>query len=600
MKKLLIALIVLSIYAPAHAFRDVQPNSTLRPAIDFFIDKGVLEGEGFFRGEDTMPATWFWEIILGAAGFDPSSATFQTPVPAGVDPDSKEGQYLREAIRRGFIDVDENFDAFRPIRRLEAIELIVKTKGILPPKQASTKFKNLVSGVSPFARYLDSVEAAYASGILTKADLDPLKPLETLKRKELIRWLHNWHENGEKKVSGLTKSPISEIQLPHQKRLQEGSSNTGGRVSVGPVSKVNDRGSVKRDLAVLEEILNQIEAKYRFQEELTLENRKELINHGIEAIVEKLDDKYSSYVRPDKKDDFLDSLTGQFEGIGAYVELLDNKFSIRAPIKGSPAESAGLEPGDIVLEVDGEDIAGQTINEIIKKVKGPAGTTVKLKIQRVSRPPFDVDVTRGKIVVPDITVEFKNGIPVVNVSQFKRDTGTRLEQVLRTEVLPKNPRGIVFDLRNNPGGFLTAAVDVGKIFLEANQVVFSTDYRDQPDRIYDSEEAGLLADFDNMVFLQNGGSASATEILHGMIQDHKIGKIIGQKSVGKGTVQEVLQFLNGGSLKLTVAKWLTPNGRWINETGVIPDIEVTNPTEEERLKKVDRQLDRAIQEVLQG
>ena len=165
----------------------------------------------------------------------------------------------------------------------------------------------------------------------------------------------------------------------------------------------------------------------------------------------------------------------------------------------------------------------------------------------------------------------------------------------------QNPRGIVFNLRNNPGGFLTSAVDVGGLFVEKDKVIFSTDYRDASrNTVYRAATDGVLKDYPNLVFLQNKGSASASEILNGMIQDYGVGTIIGETSVGKGSVQSILNFFNGGNLKITVAKWLTPNGRWIDEVGVVPDIEVTSPTAEEKLQNVDRQLDRAVQRVIQG
>ncbi len=573
MKKTLLLLTVncLLLTGVSHAYRDVPDHSTLRPAINHLIEKGVIDGRGFFRAEEDMPQSWFWEILSRDSGFAP---------------------------------VTENAESLAPIRRLDAIKFAIESKGITAPERVSDKFRSLTKGVPPTARYLHEVEAAFASGLLGAADIQPLRPYDNLKRKDLIRWLYNWEQNGSKQQSNLVKLPPRRsanrigTEFPYQERLKlEGENADKVRVTVSPVERIPQ--SRNQDVQVLEEVLRQIDEIYRFEEELTPENRSDWINHGIEAMVEQLEDKHTRYVRPEDSQDFLDKLNGEFEGIGAYVEMIEERFTIQSPIKGSPAEEAGLRPGDTVLEVDGEDIAGQTINEIIAKVKGPAGTEVTLKIERAGRGTFDVTVTRGKIDIPDVTVEFEQGIPILGIHQFNRDTGNRVETALVEEILPKKPRGIIFDLRNNPGGFLTAAVDVGETFLTAGKDIFTVDFKgEEEDRVYRTTEDGLLSDMDNLVFLQNGGSASASEIVTGMIQDHERGTIIGQNSVGKGTVQSILQFSNGGSLKVTAAKWLTPDGRWINETGVVPDIEVTDPTDEENLNEVDRQLDTAIQKVL--
>ncbi len=600
MKKILFGFLFVALTLnTALAYRDIPESSRFRESIDFFIDKGVLDGKGFFRPDSDVPQMMFWEVIIGDTAFNADKTGLDGAIPKGIDPKSREAEFLREAVRRGFIDPEKPFDPLAPIKRSEAIKHIVATKGILVSDQTSSRFRKISSGVSRLAKYYPHIEAAYASKIVTNFDIDPFQPRENLSRRNLITWLHNWHKNGQLKETGFNKPFTSEIQFPYQKRkTQDKKSKTPGiKVEkIRPGTKVYDF-TQNIDMGVFKSVYDQIEAKYRFTEKLDKDTKSKIINKGIEGMVKALEDKYTNYVEPEKADEFLESLEGEFEGIGAYVEMIEEKFTITSPIKGSPAEDAGLRPGDIVTHVDDEDVAELGTQEIIKKVRGKAGTKVKLTIQRENTGRKHITVTRGKITIPALTLEFKNGIAVVGLHQFSRDSGAKLSNMIKDEVIPAKPRGIIIDVRNNPGGFLTAAVSVGEVFLKKEQEVFRVEYKNR-ETVYRSNRDGELANYNNIVFLQNKGSASASEILTAMAKDYKIGKIMGQPSVGKGTVQEIVNFSNGGTLKLTVAKWLSPNKNWIDGTGVIPDVEITDPTDQEKRQDVDRQLDAAIAELL--
>jgi carboxyl-terminal processing protease len=586
------------------AYRDVPTSSKLTPTLERLIENGALEGQGFFRADSAMPQTMFWQIVVAETGFSPEFATFETPVPDGVDPDSDEAQYLREAIRRGWMSAEDSYDGLALMKRSDAIRIVVESKGIMPPQLVSSRFRDISSGVSRLAAYYPHIEAAYASGMLKDFQVDPFRPQEHLTRRELITWLQTWIDNGSQKVSTLTPAAQNNRneEFPYQKRRTTTQPNTGSRQPGISISTTNQQTinltNRSLDMQVWDAVISQIENKFKFDETLTDEKRAEMINAGIAGLVEALDDKYSNYVTPDKSEEFLEGLEGEFDGIGAYVEMIDENFTITSPIKGSPAEKAGLRAGDIVKAVDGELITGQGVREIIAKVRGPKDTKVTLTIFREFEGAKDYIVTRGHITIPALTLEFKNGVAIIGLHQFSRTSGTDLDRMIRNEVLPKNPRGIVFDLRNNPGGFLTSAVDVGEIFLKDGQEIFTVDYKEK-ETIYNAEGNGVLADFDgSMIFLQNKGSASASEILTAMVKDYELGQIMGTASTGKGTVQEIVSFTNGGNLKLTVAKWLSPDGNWINDVGVLPDVEIEDPTSEEKLKEEDRQLDAAIQAAL--
>ena len=581
-------------------YRDIPTTSKLTPTLERLIENGALEGEGFFRADSPVPHTMFWQIVVAETGFSPEFATFETPIPEGVDATSEEAQYLREAIRRGWLSADEPYDGLANISRSQAIKIVVESKGIMPPKLVSSKFRDLSSGVSRLAKYYPHIEAAYASGMLKDFQVDPFRPQEDLTRRELITWISQWTENGSQKTSTLTPAAQNNRneEFPYQRRTNTQGAN-GIRITntdQGTIDLNTNNNSL--DMQVWDAVISQIESKYKFSENLNAEKRAEMINAGIAGLVEALDDKYSNYVTPDKSDAFIEGLEGEFDGIGAYVEMIDENFTITSPIKGSPAAKAGLQAGDIVKAVDGELINGLGVNEIIAKVRGPKDTKVTLTIFREFEGAKDYIVTRGHITIPALTLEMKNGVAIVGLHQFSRTSGTDLKKMITEEVLPKNPRGIVFDLRNNPGGFLTAAVSVGELFLKDGQEIFTVDYKER-ETVYNAKGNGALADFDEtMVFLQNKGSASASEILTAMVKDYQIGEIMGTASTGKGTVQEIVSFTNGGNLKLTVAKWLSPKGEWINDVGVLPDVEISDPTAEEKLSETDRQLDAAIQAAL--
>ncbi len=618
MKKIFVLTVTASLLlSTSYAFRDVSPNSTLQPAIKNLVDRKVLKDKGFFRADADVPLQMFWGIVLRDGGFDPNSADFGTPLPPNIQETDPLAPFLKEALRRDFIRADEPFNKNQSITRLQAIKNIVKAKGILPPKRNSRTFLRKVSGVSPRSKFLPEVEAALASGLLEIGDIKPLRPYAPLKRRDLVKWLYRFNKHGERKSkldSPSYKSTTSK-KYGERKSTYRPNSHTRSRSRRSmtrkeyrkPVKSLNDlkievlpnystpssASSINApNMAIMESIYQAINTKYRFSEDLNEEKKKELIDAAIAGMVKALDDKYSSYIEPKKAEDFANNLNGNYEGIGAYVEMIEEKMTITSPLKGSPAEKAGIMAGDVITAVDGDSIKDISISDAIDLIRGPEGSIVVITIER-NGAERDISVTRGKITVPSITLEWKSSIPVIGIHQFNKKTSNNFEKMLVEEVLPRNPKGIVVDLRNNPGGYLTSATDIGEFFLDQGKLIFSVEYKDSK-KEYKARKNGLLNKFNNVVVLTNKGSASASEIFAGMIQDYEIGKIVGSTTLGKGTVQEISNYNNGGTLKLTVAKWLTPKGRWVHEKGIIPDVEIEDPTPEEKKKEIDRQLDTAV------
>jgi len=293
------------------------------------------------------------------------------------------------------------------------------------------------------------------------------------------------------------------------------------------------------------------------------------------------------------------TLQGEYEGIGAWVDPSGDYLTIVTPMKGSPAEKAGLKPGDKVIAVDGEDVTGVNPELVIRRVLGPAGTPVRLTILREGQEPFDVTIIRAKITIPSVEGEMRDdGIAYVQLHTFGDKTTTELRNTLE-DLMAQNPKGLILDLRNNGGGYLNTAVDVASEFLPKGQVVLYEEYKDGTRKAYKTHGGGHATEIP-MIILVNEGSASASEIVAGAMQDYGRALLVGTTTYGKGSVQNWIPLSNNqGAVRITVALWLTPKGRQISGKGLQPDVEV-EMTEEDVEAERDPQLDKAVELILQG
>lgn len=323
----------------------------------------------------------------------------------------------------------------------------------------------------------------------------------------------------------------------------------------------------------------------------------ELMRGAIRGMIEALGDPHSSYMDPDEYRQATIPLEGEYEGIGAWVDPTGEYLTIIAPMPGSPAERAGLKPGDQIIAVDGEDVTGMDGNLVIRKVLGPAGTKVRLTIRREGVPePFTVEIVREHIVIPSVESRMLDeGVGYVRLFTFGEDTARDLRQALR-DLLEQNPKGLILDLRGNGGGFLNTAVEVASEFIP-DGVVLIERFGDGTEQTYRATGRGLATDIP-LVVLVDGGTASASEIVAGAIQDHGRGLLIGETTFGKGSVQNWVPLSgDNGAVRVTIARWLTPNGRQISGQGLTPDIVVEAP---EEATDRDPQLEKAIEVLLQG
>lgn len=319
-----------------------------------------------------------------------------------------------------------------------------------------------------------------------------------------------------------------------------------------------------------------------------------LMRGAIRGMMETLDEAHTFYMEPEAFESETASLQGAYEGIGAYVDTRGDYLTIVSPIEGSPAEQAGLLPGDKIIAIDGEDMTGVAPEEVRLKVLGPEGSTVTLTVARDGESePLQFEIVRGEIVIHSAEGKMlDNNIGYVDINTFGDKTASELRQVL-DELMAQNPRGIIVDLRNNPGGYLNTAVDVASEFIDDGVILYEQ-YGDGRRDEYTARGNGRATEIP-IVVLINEGSASASEILAGALQDYGRAKLVGVQSYGKGSVQNRVPLSNDqGAARVTVAKWLTPNERAIDGVGLTPDV-IVEMTQEDVDAGRDPQLDAAVE-----
>jgi len=323
-----------------------------------------------------------------------------------------------------------------------------------------------------------------------------------------------------------------------------------------------------------------------------------LMQGAINGMMEALGDKHSTFMDPETYENANSELSGSYEGIGAYVDTTAEYLTIISPIPGSPAEKAGLQSGDKIIKIDGEDMTGIDGELVRRKVLGPAGSTVVITVLRKDTPePLDFSIVRDTIVVKSATGEMleENNIAYVQVNTFGENTTSELIATL-TELMAQNPQGLVLDLRNNGGGYLHTSVEVTSQFISDGVVLYEK-FGDGKQNEFKALPGGLATEIP-MVVLINEGSASASEIVAGALQDYGRAKLIGVVSYGKGSVQNWIPLSNDqGAIRVTIAKWFTPNDNTIDGVGLTPDIYVTM-TEEDYKADLDPQLDAAVETLL--
>lgn len=334
-------------------------------------------------------------------------------------------------------------------------------------------------------------------------------------------------------------------------------------------------------------------------------NDQKILYGAVKGAVDSVGDPYTEFFTPEELKNFETDLSGSFDGIGAEIGKKDESIVIIAPLDGTPAKAAGLLPKDIIVKVDGQSTTGWSTEEAVRHIRGQKGTEVTLNIYREGRSDtFDVKIKRDSIAIKSVkwetkTVKDENGkekkVGVITVSRFGDDTSSLFNAAVQN-VAGAGVSGLVLDLRGDPGGYLETAVDLASYWVQKDKIVVTEAHSDGKNIEYKSKGYNRLASIKTITLI-NGGSASASEILAGSLHDYKLTTLVGDKSFGKGSVQQLLNLQGNSALKVTIAKWLTPSGHNINKEGINPDIAV-KLSEEDIKNNKDPQLDKALQEVL--
>ena len=315
---------------------------------------------------------------------------------------------------------------------------------------------------------------------------------------------------------------------------------------------------------------------------------QEMIYGAIKGLAESANDQHTTFFSPEDAAKFTENIDGRFGGIGAELEEINNQIIVVTPLKGTPAEKAGLRPRDTIIKAGGIELKDKTVQDAIRIIRGEPGTQIKLIISREGETGTkDIQITREMITLPTVEWEWKDdNVAYVRLISFNQNTPFAFYNVIRN-IITENPRAMILDLRNNPGGYLEVAVGLSGWFIDRGEVVVKERYADGEDRVFRSRGNAALKNLPTII-LVNRGTASAAEIMAGAIRDINGTRLIGERTFGKGTVQSLEELKDGSMLKITVANWVTPNGHIIEGSGLVPDINIKraeNDPEDAQLNK---------------
>jgi carboxyl-terminal processing protease len=563
-KKLLLTFGILSIMiglspgAWAFEYEDVPRESENFYAVDYLRRNDVFMDTRFFRPDLVISKAEFikYLVLLNSPDFVITGKTPELPF-EDTRNNAWYAPYLEEAIRLGILyDWQKNIYPNKRLTMVEALELVFHSQSIPIPL--------VFKGNHPYKDLERNPE--YTPLVMRALSFDLIRP-RTAEYVGIFRQVDR----------ETAARMIYKMELI----------NIGSHFMNSSGSQTSNKDPELQKLISVWELINE---SYIDLEEV---DRAKVVDGTIKELVNQLEDPYSTYLDSSENIAFMDELNGELEGIGAVIGFNEaGDLTIVSPIPGSPAEKAGLKASDVIRKVDGTDMAGKSLTESVTLIKGPKGTEVDLTIERKGEN-RTITVVRDLIIIPSIEYETIDGgkIMYVKLYQFNEQSTKGFDEVVDIIDGSNEIRGLIIDVRDNPGGLLESAVSILSHLTLPEAELVNIEYTDYSQSVYNNG-TGALAGFP-MAVLINEGSASASEILAGALQDYDAAAVIGEKSFGKGTVQELNYFQDDSSLKLTVAKWFTPLNNDIQKNSVIPGIQSSDLEG----TSTDETLERAISEL---
>ena len=553
-------------------YNDVPETNQYYEAIKALSDEKLLPETVSFQPDALLTKADLYELLLTFSGIAGSkSPNLQY---SDTKNDAKYAPYIQKALDLGILQAPNLNQAFEPgklLTKTRTLEIMFQTLDVGTDAffdRENFAFIDL-DKKSPYAPL-----AARASdlGILEPVTPDSFKMAKRITKAEAVDYLYK----------------IGQYKALDTVTVIMDSSKINSSVFNNNYNEIEKELLDNPSFYTLLDVWQSLKTQYLYKDKL---KDSDLVLAAIQGLVDQVNDTYTIFEKPGE-DVILESLSSQYEGIGISIDLIDNKLTVISPFKDSPAEKAGLKPNDVITKINGISVKDMALKDVVGKIKGAAGTKVDLTILRGTQE-ITISVTRQNVLYKTVAYKFipkgQKNIAYLELLSFNDKTFDEFQKAAK-EIVAKNPDGLILDMRNNPGGYMDTAIDIISLFTDKIEPAVKLKFADNTVDTYNTTGNGLLKNIKTVV-LVNKGSASASEIVAGALQDYKIAKIIGETSFGKGTVQDIAEYKDGSIFKYTTALWLTPNGNNINKRGIIPDKLVGTPT-----ANVDSQLNSALEE----
>lgn len=568
MKKILASILIIGLFIPlsVQATSEIPGAEDYTQAIEYLHSLGVIEKEiSNFLPNKRISKGDLYKIVWDSAGF---KNTKTSALPTGfsdVSPTSKYAPYVRKSVESGILKKGGAFLPNAKVSRIEALKTIFTIMGIGVTRVFDKKevtFRDLQNN----NEWAPLGKTALEFGIWSTKTM--FQPKQKVTQGEVAYFIY--------KISSSLQGNIPQLQI----------------IQI-PYSTSESTFVTNSEFRVLDEVWGRIHDKFVFRDKI---DDKKLIQGAIDGMVKKLDDKYTVYQEPTAAKNFSEALSGEFDGIGISIDLIEKKVTIISPIKGTPANDAGLKANDIILEIDKKSVVGLTLSEVSSLIKGPVNTSVELIIERDGKKKT-YTIVRKRIKLAAVTSEMKGNIGYIMIRNFTETSGIDFGKEVKN-LLEKNPTSIIIDLRDNPGGYLDASLQMLDHILPAKTRLASLIFAKRetaeqflresantvgraevdpikPEIIFYSIGNSEFANLPIKVLI-NGGSASASEIMAASLKENNHATLIGEKSFGKGTVQEIADFTDGSMYKQTIGRWQTPKENNLTANPIEPDVVVVD------------------------